>query len=555
VYAFAQLCAFWVRRAVLAAATALIGGIVLGLWHVVAVAADVPLAWAAWAFTIACFSATWAMSARWMHEDRHWTTRAFKVGWIVLPLLLVVIGARQYRATQVPLVDPGFDWQQRDREFREFDRPWSARWQSLQADLNVHGAHASGNDPGQAAERRGADRVARMRSALLELSEELDTRHGRLDPRSFGPLTGFPAFWLGRVAAEAAAEEGEQGRLNEAWRFQQAGERTTRYLAQQAASWGDWTGCLSAHDAVLNSIRTWAAHGDQTPASLGAALAFLQSGAAPTTAEEMFKNRYVLWRRIFEGRLRTDEDFESDPFPGAARRHLAWSGDLQRTQRLMAVITRPSLPVRLEFPGQPDTAAVPPETVSRWIAATPFLPHDFWSDAGTGTGLHARVDERFQLSLAEHGGTLLVLALHAWRLDHGEFPERLEQLTPDYVSHLPRDPFSTGGAGDYGYRRDGFPAKVLTSALHEVPAHQPLLWSAGPGGGHIVYNDRSQPSGAIPPWWYYATNYARWVTAREMGAPTTAGGLADPTRVRFVILGQPFPAGSIGSAPSPDESR
>jgi hypothetical protein len=65
------------------------------------------------------------------------------------------------------------------------------------------------------------------------------------------------------------------------------------------------------------------------------------------------------------------------------------------------------------------------------------------------------------------------LAIRRYRLDHGSDPNTLEELVPDYLPAVPRDPFA---AGPLKYRPDG-------------SGHR--LWSVGPDGR----NDGAEPMG------------------------------------------------------------
>jgi hypothetical protein len=46
----------------------------------------------------------------------------------------------------------------------------------------------------------------------------------------------------------------------------------------------------------------------------------------------------------------------------------------------------------------------------------------------------------------------LILALRAYRLEHGRYPDKLEALVPAYLSKLPEDPFAAQGG--FGYKKD-----------------------------------------------------------------------------------------------------
>ena len=55
-------------------------------------------------------------------------------------------------------------------------------------------------------------------------------------------------------------------------------------------------------------------------------------------------------------------------------------------------------------------------------------------------------------SIAAKACAQQAVALRLYRLKHGEYPERLSQLVPDFLDKLPVDPFS---GKDYVYRKDG----------------------------------------------------------------------------------------------------
>jgi hypothetical protein len=55
---------------------------------------------------------------------------------------------------------------------------------------------------------------------------------------------------------------------------------------------------------------------------------------------------------------------------------------------------------------------------------------------------------------ARRRGTILVLALEAFRLEHGSLPQSLKELAGKYVDRLPQDPY---WGGPFEYFRDGLP--------------------------------------------------------------------------------------------------
>ena len=84
-----------------------------------------------------------------------------------------------------------------------------------------------------------------------------------------------------------------------------------------------------------------------------------------------------------------------------------------------------------------------------------------------------------------HDFVRFVVALHLHRIDHGEWPDTLQDMVPESISEIPRDPF------------DGEPLRYrLVDGL-------PLIWSVGP--------DRIDQSGAT----FDDSEASRWLVPRR----------------------------------------
>lgn len=87
----------------------------------------------------------------------------------------------------------------------------------------------------------------------------------------------------------------------------------------------------------------------------------------------------------------------------------------------------------------------------------------------------------------------LLLALEAWKLEHGELPATLDELVGPYLDRLPVDPYC---AEPFRYFPEGLPIPVDPSDLQHrarqrVEAGKPFVWSAGLG---VVVNPvRTEP--------------------------------------------------------------
>jgi hypothetical protein len=78
-------------------------------------------------------------------------------------------------------------------------------------------------------------------------------------------------------------------------------------------------------------------------------------------------------------------------------------------------------------------------------APEPKLPrYSRWYSQGLFQGLHRYFEQRFQ-TLGDRRATAVSLAAQLYRTDHGDWPDRLDQLVPAYLAALPADPFHADG--------------------------------------------------------------------------------------------------------------
>jgi hypothetical protein len=86
---------------------------------------------------------------------------------------------------------------------------------------------------------------------------------------------------------------------------------------------------------------------------------------------------------------------------------------------------------------------------------------------------------------------LLQVALAIFRLDHGNYPERLSELIPDYLESLPMDPYSIQ---PFQYEPHGLDLPLWPLAnypdFQRIGANTPILWSVGAGNTRLEKADR-----------------------------------------------------------------
>jgi len=152
------------------------------------------------------------------------------------------------------------------------------------------------------------------------------------------------------------------------------------------------------------------------------------------------------------------------------------SGTATPVHALFACLFRPMY--RLDAVRIVDAARVLEEVgmASDWPTASSMLPP--FPDLKSGTeqfarpisswfaGLHERAAMWCFLEFAERRMAATALAIRLYELDHGQRPQRLEDLVPDYLPTVPADPCTADGRA-LGYRLHG---------------PQPLLYGVGKDG-------------------------------------------------------------------------
>jgi len=100
----------------------------------------------------------------------------------------------------------------------------------------------------------------------------------------------------------------------------------------------------------------------------------------------------------------------------------------------------------------------------------PELPQDYLDDVVRGNFHYQPIEYSLRVETYRRA-TLLILALEAWKLDHGSLPQSLDELKDKYIEQIPVSPF-TGGTFNYepkGLPRDGGSASQAAPASPAFP--------------------------------------------------------------------------------------
>jgi hypothetical protein len=262
---------------------------------------------------------------------------------------------------------------------------------------------------------------------------------------------------------------------------------------------------------VFEAIVLWANQKGQTSEQIGHAIDRLQAlDSKLLQTDETIEANYILAGRYVRG----DAAAQRLLFDAGGKRNLpsmlwprlmpweTYRGERwlnQLTQRNLATLT--SMRQIMAKGGGVDYLL---PTVTRWESSEylspPYMTFDRrprmrlpeWLDSTT-PNLNSLVSlgERQSLLLAEfeaqRRGTILVLALEAFRIDHGDLPATLDELAGKYVDRLPDDPY-TGEEFDYFPQGLPQPSTALERAQLEyvqrtnIPLWPgwPCVWCFGP---------------------------------------------------------------------------
>jgi hypothetical protein len=288
-----------------------------------------------------------------------------------------------------------------------------------------------------------------------------------------------------------------ENKLDEALERYIATFRLGRHVAQRGRALSQWNYGQSIQYQTFNWIRLWAGHPQQTRQLLKQAIDQIrtETNAYPSQAEAITIQNGVLRRTFIEepnillAHFSSSSEPQKEIFLAMLLRFCPW--ERTRSVQLLELFTIDELNYFRNFQARLDRRG---SDMVRWglsnssffisqrrlppwnlFASTPLLS-PFLPSHQSSRGLNLIG------SKTRREATLLTLGLIAYRKEHGELPERLDQLVGEYFDELPLDPWS---GREFGYEPKGFPTQVAFSN-HVAEPGQPLLWSSSLSGAKVI---------------------------------------------------------------------
>jgi hypothetical protein len=495
-YAAGQLSSMFFRSGILAGFLALLLSVVFVAWSVIMLGLGVPLIWSIAPIPLILLVATWLRAPHWLLERNGikgwWSTAS----WLTITAGLLLAAVLTYRVYEIPLVAPGFSPE-------EFSRPASDEAQAT-AEMYRRASElivpiAKREDTAEKESKE--DNLARRKAwiddnrKVIEMAMQASRRPecDGLEPPGRERL-GEIGHGLARLLIGDARLLNADGDLDAA---------LERYLGALRISSHIRPRNLRPYEAdiiersVCSRLKYWAARPGQTPERIRTAIQALQRLISqPPPQTDYIKVEYRVARQIIEGdtdllgRMMSTHDDQTGairsvvamqwmPWEKArAVRLLNWStadGLTQIESIEQAIADGTSLPMvyRHRFYNRSSYRS---SSQVRLYETTMALQHfhgpDWW---------YLEAKELVETS-TQHRATCLVLALAAWKLEHGELPDTLDDLVGPYLTKLPPDPHT---GEPFRYLPQGIPIAITEpdsvddEPIDLVSAGQPFIWSTG----------------------------------------------------------------------------
>ncbi|MEI8019456.1 MAG: hypothetical protein WCH39_14725 [Schlesneria sp.] len=457
-YGSGQLGALLFQRTILAIAFGVMLNVVLMGWFGLIEVLSVPQWWSLGLPVLAMFSITLWQMRPWLHEDNSWSRKwKIAVALIGTPSLIVMLLAcfRVAEAATFPPIDQSLVWQ--FQSTRTVSRPPTAEQESVRLRLEQL-SHS--DDAGQGV----AD----------EIVELLKREHISLEPQYGyeGSVHAYANKIKDTLDRQADAYL-DKGVLDKSLDCHLADLRLGRFLSRGSNVYGWWSGSIFQY-YTLESLVTWANHPSQTSDSIRTALKSIEAELTRfPSATEGIVATYDRDRRTWISSSRTEiieeltrlKIWENDSAAGMTIFPALLPWERKRADLLMtrdaefqfAAIW--SLEHQLQSPKSNAH-----ESLTKTIEASELIINHlknttFFLRFSANTlrfSVQAVLDRHTTIRAA-----LTRMELIAYRLEHGQLPDRLVQLIPNFNGVNLVDPYS-GRLFEY------YPTFLLSSGLRGV---------------------------------------------------------------------------------------
>jgi hypothetical protein len=537
-YCVAQLLSLMVRRRLLAAVFSIVLGCVAAGWTYLMCVLDVPWLWSVLPLGIACLMATWLRAPSWLFARGGWRGWMGPMAVIVAALAGIAVGIPVYRVDEIPTI--AVNWAAQDRspaDVADAKTTIDLYQRAYQAYLSER--HTSGKE---------------WQDLLVEASRQKSPWMPEAPKASWQISLTIRQLATESLEVWATASQ-QEGQLAEALNAYLTALRVANHFDQCAPALQVDAQYPSIRCQALAGLRSWAGASGQTAEQIRAAIHSLEEShpaqPAPIARLEPWYAAVSLAIRDLPAAL------DADAIRGSSIGREEWIAsrlpwERERALRLLNLIAS----IEGERAGVMEWALQKNDSID-WLLAPAFEPNRY------ADGMHIEVDRstvsllqidqphRFTQWLrttpliedrdfafapqtwlvateeTDYRATLIVLALEAWKIEHGQLPDRLDQLVPAELAALPLDSVCAkqflyyphglaergdtriilSGAMDIPEQQPNAPPAIYPPLVSEPPlGERPFLWSAlspNPGGQRVVATELQWATDSEPYVAYY----------------------------------------------------
>jgi MFS family permease len=435
-YCCGQFCSMGLRSGLLAATFGAILTVLVCLWADMMYWLCLSWLWSVAPILIAFMVATWWHAPYWLEERKSWRER-FRLAFIIaVPLVAILVAIPLVRVYGIPLVELGFDVEELTRPVTTEEHETLALYRRA-----FHLAHLPTTD-------ESARQKAKEQAIALAL-EASRRPHPWLILHSTDELNPNTGFDLANLLLTNGNQLQSDGKLAAALDNYMAALRMAVNLRRQFG--GYWAENFVEIDAY-KAVSSWAAQSGQTPTRVLAAIRALeQLWQSSDSFCDAIKHHYISNLRY----LKSDWVGKRNGYEVLWR--LPWERD--RALRMLNQLTAKALTqcqVTEEAEKNYGDAAPLPSAVAVPSEMDREPTYDLvrnmvrpWiSTVVGGVNQENGIQNEYLAIETWRRATLLIMALEAWKLDHGDLPKSLEDLEGKYLNRLPTNPFN-GFTFDY----------------------------------------------------------------------------------------------------------
>jgi hypothetical protein len=511
-----QLCSMFFRSGLLAGLFSIILTAILTAWAALMWLWGLNWLWSVAPIPVLLLYATWLRAPDWILERRTFASWLRPALALVLPAIIILTAVPLCRMDEFPVVNAGIS-------SSDCIRPLSREEQAT-LDIYKHAWFKYSEYP--VPKTKPKDEEADQKSTERKLYDQPDplskddlawiAANQEVIPlaieASKGPEGVFtrkslmhsfdnPADYawrvheIGKLLILNARKLESDGKLDDALDQYLAAVRIARQIRISGVSYGE---AANIEYKVYFQLPFWAAEPDQTPEQIKKAIKELEKLTTdlPTESAEI-KYEYLQTREYISTGLK---NYPGKDVPPATFLWLKLPWERVRALRLLDVLAKRDM----EKVAEAETAARNDKAIPVDIGADPYRqPRYYPENEDYPYALQKTVfvppihyfsrSENIIEDFAEMENirrkTRTILALQGWKLEHGEYPKILNELSGTYLSIWPVDPY-TGESYQYfpsGLKLDmpGIVAVIGKSPIKD----KPFIWSGGP----LIKTDLSKP--------------------------------------------------------------